>query len=218
MLDVLVKSAVRRKVVAFFAINPSAEFYPGQVAQELDESPHAVGLEIKYLTKNGILQKTKVGRSVYYKWNALYPFAEALQSVIAAMKQRHNPEITDIPDMEWRHYLSKAIDSITDAIVKNYQPEKIILFGSAAAGKAGPDSDIDMLIIKRTALKPLERLRQIAPILPRHYDVAIDCVVWTPEEVATDSRRNMFLKYEILKKGKVLYERKGPAVDGLRQR
>lgn len=218
MLDVLVKSAVRRKVVAFFAINSSGEFYPQQVAQEIDESPHAVGLEIKYLVKTGVLQKTKIGRSIYYKWNHLYPFAEILQSVVATMKQHHNQEIANIPDMAWRHYLSKAIDGIADAIIKNYQPEKIILFGSAATGKAGPDSDIDMLVIKHTALKPLERLRQIAPILPRQYDVAIDCVVWTPEEVASDNQSNMFLKHEILKKGKVLYERKGPAMARLRQR
>lgn len=217
MLDVLVKSAVRRKVVAFFALNPSGEFYPRQVAQELSESPHAVGLEIKYLVKNGILQKTKTTSGIYYKWDHRYPFADVLRSVVVEMKQRRNLEIAEIPDMEWRQYLSKAIDGITDAIVKNYQPEKIILFGSAASGKAGPDSDIDMLIVKRTTLKPMERLRQIAPILPRQFDVAIDCVVWTPEEVAADSPHNSFLKHEILKKGKVLYERKDAPLAGLRQ-
>lgn len=218
MLDVLVKSAVRRKVVAFFALNSSGEFYPRQVAQELEESPHAVGLEIKYLVKSGVLQTVQTASGIYYKWNHQYPFADVLKSVVAEMKRCHNVEMGEIPDMEWRQYLAQAIDSITDAIVKNYQPEKIILFGSAATGKAGPDSDIDMLIVKRTALKPLERLRQIAPMLPRQYDVAIDCVVWTPEELAADRQSNLFLKHEILKKGKVLYERKSPTLAGLRQR
>lgn len=218
MLDILVKSAVRRKVVAFFAINASGEFYPRQVAQELDESPHAVGLEIKYLVKGGILRSVKTTHGIYYKWNPIYPFAEILQSVINTMKQRHNKELSEIPDMEWRQYLSKAIDDITDTLVQKYQPEKIILFGSAASGKAGPDSDVDMFIIKRTSLKPLERLRQIAPLLPRNYDVAIDCVVWTPEEVESDRHQNLFLSQEILKKGKVVYERQSPTLGGLRQR
>lgn len=204
-------------MVAFFSINSSGEFYPRQVAQELEESPHAVGLEIKYLVKSGILLKAKKVNGVYYKWNHQYPFAGLLKAVVAEMKQRRNAEVGEIPDMEWRQYLSKAIDGITDAIVRNYHPEKIILFGSAASGKAGPDSDIDMLIVKRTTLKPLERLRQISPILPRQYDVAIDCVVWTPEEVAADRQQNSFLKLEILKKGKVLYERKGTALAELRR-
>lgn len=213
MLDVLVKSAVRRKLLGFFVINPSEAFYPRQIAQELDESPHAVGLEIKYLVKNGLLEKIKTKQGVYYKWNHQYPFSEQIKSVVAAMKRMHNDEMQSIPDMTWRRYLGKAIDDIVDAVVKQYQPEKIILFGSAASGRAGPDSDIDILVIKRTQLKPLERLRQIAPILPRNYDVAIDCVVWTPQEIEANRNQNLFLKHEILKKGKVLYERKHSVVD-----
>ena len=217
MLDILSKSAVRRKVIAFFATNASEEFYPRQVAQELQESPHAVGLEIKYLVSCGVLQKTSASHSIYYRWNSLYPFAHTLQNVVSAMKQQRNVEMMGIPNLELRHYLAKAIDSITEAIVKKYDPEKIILFGSAAGGHAGPDSDIDMLVIKHTKLKPLERLREIAPILPRQYDVAIDCVVWTPEEIAADRDHNHFLKDEILKNGKVLYERKGARLAGLRK-
>lgn len=208
MLDVLVKSAVRRKLLGFFAINPSEEFYPRQVAQELEESPHAVGLEIKYLVKNGLLEKVKTKQGIYYKWNARYPYATTLQSVISDMRRQQCEEMLFIPLMQWRRHLNEEINMITDALIKGYAPEKIILFGSAVSGKSNPDSDVDIFIIKRTDLKPLERIRQLSHILPRNRDVAVDCVVWTPEEVDAASGQNLFLKNEILKKGKVLYERK----------
>jgi len=38
---------------------------------------------------------------------------------------------------------------IVRRVVEAAQPDKIILFGSAARGEMGPDSDIDLLVIKR---------------------------------------------------------------------
>lgn len=208
MLDVLIRSVVRRKLLGFFAINPSDMFYPRQIAQELGESPHAVGLEIKYLVKNSLLEKIKTKQGIYYQWNARYPYAATLQSIIAEMRRRHSHEMLKIPDTQWRRRLNEEIGNITDALIKGYHPEKIILFGSAATGKSTPDSDVDLLLIKRTDLKPLERIRQLARVLPRDCSVSVDCVVWTPEEIKAGARTNLFLKNEILKRGKVIYERK----------
>jgi predicted nucleotidyltransferase len=39
---------------------------------------------------------------------------------------------------------------ITDKIVGKYQPRMIVLFGSYAWGEPGPDSDVDLLIVKDT--------------------------------------------------------------------
>ena len=47
------------------------------------------------------------------------------------------------PDFE------KEIHRITQQIIEKYNPEKIILFGSAARGEGDPDSDADFLIIKK---------------------------------------------------------------------
>ena len=45
----------------------------------------------------------------------------------------------------------KTLDDIIRRIVEVAQPEKIILFGSAARGRMGPHSDVDLLIIKEGA-------------------------------------------------------------------
>jgi predicted nucleotidyltransferase len=39
------------------------------------------------------------------------------------------------------------IDSMVQRIVNKFHPEKIILFGSQARGTAGPDSDVDLLVV-----------------------------------------------------------------------
>jgi len=43
------------------------------------------------------------------------------------------------------------LNKIIRRIVETASPEKVILFGSAARGEAGPDSDIDLLVIKSNA-------------------------------------------------------------------
>ena len=45
----------------------------------------------------------------------------------------------------------KTLDDIIRRIVEVAHPEKIILFGSAARGEMGPNSDVDLLIIKEGA-------------------------------------------------------------------
>jgi len=80
----------------------------------------------------------------------LQPSAFGLQPI------RGSTNRIDLPMMRAltrRHSMStdhrSAIDSITAQLIEKYQPEKIILFGSAARGDMTPGSDVDLLIIKR---------------------------------------------------------------------
>ena len=43
--------------------------------------------------------------------------------------------------------IEEAIEEMVHRIVKGFAPEKIILFGSHARGTAGPDSDVDLLVV-----------------------------------------------------------------------
>ncbi len=78
-----------------------------------------------------------------------------------------------------------VLRSIVNALVDGYQPEKIILLGSWAGGRPREDSDLDLLIIKRTRKPMLERMAEVdeivRPIAPL---VAMDAIVMTPSEVA----------------------------------
>ena len=98
----------------------------------------------------------------------------------------------------------KEIESITAQIIKKYKPEKIILFGSASRGKFTSDNDVDFLIIKNdTPEYGADRIRGISRLIDRN--VAVDFLIYRPEEF--EKRLKMgdpFLKV-VLKEGKVLY-------------
>lgn len=47
--------------------------------------------------------------------------------------------------------------TIADRIAREYQPEKIVLFDSYAWGEPGPDSDVDLFIVKETTARPIDR-------------------------------------------------------------
>lgn len=100
--------------------------------------------------------------------------------------------------------VASEIDRITRQIIDRYGPEKIILFGSAALGEFGPDSDADFLIIKKnTPFYGADRIRELSRMIDR--DIPVDLLVYRPEEV--EQRLKMgdpFLK-TILNEGKVLY-------------
>ncbi|MEW6440536.1 MAG: nucleotidyltransferase domain-containing protein [bacterium] len=96
------------------------------------------------------------------------------------------------------------VERITAQIIEKYAPEKIILFGSAASGVTGPDSDADFLIIKADVpFYGADRIRELSRLLDRN--IPIDLLVYRPDEI--EARLEMgdpFLK-AILREGKVLY-------------
>ncbi len=50
--------------------------------------------------------------------------------------------------MVYRRTRQGTVEEITRRIVAVADPDRIVLFGSAARGQTGPHSDIDLLVIK----------------------------------------------------------------------
>ena len=103
--------------------------------------------------------------------------------------------------------VAETLPGAIERIVSKLKPEKIILFGSYAYGNPTPDSDVDLLVIMNTKAKDVDRYVAVSNLLyPRQFPV--DILVKTPTEIKAEARKksNFFLR-EILKKGKVLYER-----------
>lgn len=98
------------------------------------------------------------------------------------------------------------IQEIVRKITKEYRPKKIILFGSYAYGKPTKDSDIDILIIKDTDKRPIDRWVEVKRIL-RDFSVnlPISPFVYTEKEIKERMAIKDFFIEEILKKGKILY-------------
>lgn len=114
----------------------------------------------------------------------------------------------EVGGVELRPSLQDTIQTIVARLIADYQPEKIVLFGSFATGMPDGDSDIDLLIIKSTAESPLERrirVRQIVADIERR--IPFSPLVLTPEELARRLHMGDPFYQEILARGKTLYVR-----------
>ena len=98
---------------------------------------------------------------------------------------------------------SSAIERVVKDLM-GYYPEKIILFGSAARGDTDEYSDIDLIVVKETDQRFVQRLVDVTSFLP--LDLSIDVFVYTPQELQRMIQAgNPFIE-QALKDGIVLYE------------
>ncbi|MCS6951165.1 MAG: nucleotidyltransferase domain-containing protein, partial [bacterium] len=67
--------------------------------------------------------------------------------------------------MDRKEEIAEMLDDIVKKLVESYAPQKIILFGSYASGRAREDSDIDLLIVKDTQQPHLDRWREVKRLL-----------------------------------------------------
>ena len=100
--------------------------------------------------------------------------------------------------------IQSEISSITKQIVDKYRPQKIILFGSAAKGKFTPDSDLDFFILKKNVPNlGRDRYRELSKMVERN--IAVDFLIYKPEEFSRGVKAgDPFLK-TVLNEGKTLY-------------
>jgi len=78
----------------------------------------------------------------------------------------------------------ERLKEIGERIKKEYNAEKVILYGSYARGEATEDSDIDLLIIARTDERMFERMATVLEIVHDLYDnLPLSPIVLSPEEL-----------------------------------
>jgi predicted nucleotidyltransferase len=98
------------------------------------------------------------------------------------------------------------LQEIAQRIAAEFDPEKVILFGSHASGTPDANSDIDLLVIMEAEGSPIQRAIEVKRVCRPRF-VPMDVLVKTPEEVASRLQRGSFFLRQILEQGRVLYER-----------
>jgi predicted nucleotidyltransferase len=103
--------------------------------------------------------------------------------------------------------VERAIDRMVRRIVKRFHPERVILFGSHARGEAGPDSDVDLLVVMPVEGSKREKAVEIGVAL---HDIRLpkDIIVTTPEDFAWRKEVVGTIERPAVREGKVLYARK----------
>jgi predicted nucleotidyltransferase len=100
----------------------------------------------------------------------------------------------------------KEIGQMVRRIVSRFHPETIILFGSHARGDAGPDSDVDLLVVMPFLGSKLEKQLEIRLAL-RNIHIPKDIVVTTPEEFQWRKEIPGTIERPAAREGRVLYAR-----------
>ncbi len=103
--------------------------------------------------------------------------------------------------------IEEGLKTAVETIVRTFDPEKVILFGSYAYGKPHKYSDVDLLIVMESNERPAQRRMMIGSLF-RDRLFPMDFIVKTPSEVEKRICMGDFFIKKILEKGKVLYERK----------
>ncbi len=102
----------------------------------------------------------------------------------------------------------RAINAIVKRIAEQFDPERIILFGSYAYGRPRPESDVDLLVVLETEERPRIKQLEIARALSPH-PFGMDILVRTPEQLQERLAMGDYFLREITTQGKVMYERPG---------
>ena len=102
--------------------------------------------------------------------------------------------------------MRKVIDRMARRIVRRFHPERIILFGSHARGDAGPDSDVDLLVVMPVKGTRRDKALDIRRAL-RGIGVPTDIIVTTPEDFAWRKDVVGTIEYPAVREGKQLYGR-----------
>ena len=99
----------------------------------------------------------------------------------------------------------KDIQALADRIAEQFNPERIILFGSYAAGVAGPDSDVDLLVVLpfegKNFRKSLEITNTVNPMF------SADILARRPDDTQWRYRHGDPLVKEAIDHRRTLYER-----------
>ena len=95
--------------------------------------------------------------------------------------------------------LEGELERILNRLKNDTSVRKVLLFGSLARGDARDHSDIDLIVVKDTQMRFLDRLDEF-------YDdarEAMDILVYTPQEFE-EMKERPFVK-RALREGKMLY-------------
>jgi len=118
----------RQAVLALFYGHPDESFYLRQVVRAIGMGPGSVQRELKQLTDAGVIEKSKLGRQVYYRVNTKCPIFPELRGLIIKT--------------------AGLADVLRDALGPLLKKIKVaFIYGSFAKGSANSRSDVDMMVI-----------------------------------------------------------------------
>lgn len=125
MLDTLIQSKTRLKLLLRFFLNPESSAYLRGLAQEFDESTNSVRVELNRFEEAGLIAGHKEGNKKVYKVNTKFPMFGELQKIA------------------FKHF---GIDQIIEQIIhKTGDVNRVYLTGDLARGLDSTIVDVTII-------------------------------------------------------------------------
>ena len=125
MLDTLIQSKTRLKLLLRFFLNPDSTAYLRGLAQEFDESTNAVRVELNRFEEAGLIQSHKDGNKKMYQVNTKFPMFNELQKIA------------------FKHF---GIDQIIEQVIEKLgDVEAVYLTGDLARGLDSKVVDVTLI-------------------------------------------------------------------------
>ena len=150
----LLKSRIRRDLLALFFTNPQKRYYLRELSRLLKCSAGSLRRELLKLEQDGLFETRKEGNLLYYSLNMRHPLFKEIRGIVAKTI-----------GVEGR--LRQAFEGIAGIKVA-------FIHGSFASGREKPSSDIDVFVIGETTLQELSApIRQAQRALAREINVTL---------------------------------------------
>ena len=127
MLEALISSRTRVKLLTLFLLNPEKEYYVREIVRMSEENYNAVRRELANLEKFGLITGQKKGNQQYYSVNRSFFLYNELQKIVLKTEG--------------------VASVIRDSLADQRGFECMFIYGSFAKGTAGAQSDIDMFVV-----------------------------------------------------------------------
>ena len=125
MLDILIQSKTRLKLLLRFFLNPESSAYLRGLAQEFDESTNAVRVELNRFEEAGLIRSHKDGNKKMYQVNTKFPMFNELQKIV------------------FKHF---GIDQIIEQVIEKLgDVEAVYLTGDLARGLDSKVVDVTLI-------------------------------------------------------------------------
>lgn len=190
MLEALISSRVRIKVLTLFVMHPDQEYHLKGLVQELNENNNALRRELARFEGIGLLSSQRRARSKFYRINQqhlLYPDLKSIVLKTTGLGQVLRDELDKL----------KHIDCA-------------FIYGSYASGEEDARSDIDLMFVGQV---DLESLQSVLQSLERQLGREINETVYAPEEFAQQRRAGDAFLERVMRKPKIMLVGDANALD-----
>ncbi len=179
MLESLITSRSRRKILALLFMHPASEHYVREITRKTGEQINAVRRELEILEKGGIVISERKGNLKYYLLNKRCPIYGELKSIIVKTEGMG--------------------DALREHLGKIKGTKFAFIYGSTALGEERQKSDIDLMVIGEVPIEKLNKaVREAQGKLLRE----VNYVVYPPKEFL-EKRSKGFIQ-EVIRNKKIM--------------